>query len=98
MVQNESVMVQGGFMSSITIHSIDNTTDILIREKARKEGKSLNKTIQALLKKSLGLGTLDENDRKKDFLDIFGAWNRNDENEFVNNVKTFNQIDAEDWK
>lgn len=85
-------------MSSITIHSIDNTTDILIREKARKEGKSLNKTIQALLKKSLGLGTLDENDRKKDFLDIFGAWNKNDENEFVNNVKTFNQIDAEDWK
>ncbi|MBI4651966.1 hypothetical protein HY745_11935 [Candidatus Desantisbacteria bacterium] len=85
-------------MKSITIHNIDNTTDILIREKAKKEGKSLNKTIQSLLKKSLGLDALNENDRKKNFLDLFGSWNKNDEKEFINNTKTFNKIDAEDWE
>lgn len=85
-------------MSSITIHSIDNTTDILIREKAKKEGKSLNKTIQGLLKKSLGLEALDENDRKKYFLDLFGAWNKNNAKEFANNIKMFEEIDPKDWK
>lgn len=85
-------------MSSITIHGIENTVNILIREKAKKEGKSLNKTIQSLLKKSLGLEAVNENDRRNDFIDLFGAWNKNDEKEFINNTKMFDKIDNEDWK
>lgn len=85
-------------MSSITIHGIENTVDILIREKAKKEGKSLNKTIQSLLKKSFGLEAVNENDRKKDFLDLFGVWDKNDEKEFINNTKMFDKIDNGDWK
>jgi mRNA-degrading endonuclease RelE of RelBE toxin-antitoxin system len=85
-------------MSSITIHGIENTVDILIREKAKKEGKSLNKTIQSLLKKSLGLEAVNENDRKNNFTDLFGVWDKNDEKEFVNNTKMFDKIDNEDWK
>jgi len=42
-------------MKSITIHGLDGPLDTLIREKARKQQLSLNKTIKLLLEESLGL-------------------------------------------
>ena len=49
-------------MKSITIHNLDDKLDSLIREKAKKQGISLNKTIKTLLRKSLGLGKNIEKD------------------------------------
>ena len=40
-------------MKSITIHNLDETLENLIKERAKKQGKSLNKTIQALLNEAL---------------------------------------------
>lgn len=42
-------------MKSITIHNIDDELEAIIREKSKKEGKSLNKIIQDLLRKALGI-------------------------------------------
>lgn len=90
-------MVHGGAMSSITIHNIDNDLDISIRKKAIEDNESLNKTIQKLLRKSLGLINK-PNDHKSDFMDLFGKWSKEDLEQFEKAVSEFETIDEEDWK
>ncbi len=85
-------------MKSITIHNLDDSMDALIRERAKKQGTSLNKTIQQLLKQSLGLHSKATNDHRDDFLDLFGSWSKKDEADFNKKTKDFNTIDASDWK
>jgi len=88
----------GKAMKSITIHNLDSSLDSLIREKARKQGTSLNRTIQMLLKKALGLQHGTPENRRNDFIDLFGVWSQQDETEFQNNIQDFNTIDESDWK
>jgi hypothetical protein len=85
-------------MKSITIHNLDDSLEILIREKAKKQGISLNKTIQMLLKQSLGLNPKSSNNHKEDFLDLFGCWSKKDELEFNKKTQDFNKINELDWK
>jgi len=85
-------------MKSITIHNLDDRLDSLIREKAKEQGTSLNKTIKLLLKKSLGLYSNNDEDRKDDFLDLFGVWKKRDKNEFDENTKEFRKVNPEEWK
>ena len=42
-------------MSSITLHDLDDSLYAVLRKKAGKEGKSMNRTIKDLLEESLGL-------------------------------------------
>ncbi len=85
-------------MKSITIHNLDDSLEVLIRERAKKQKISLNKTIQLLLRQALGLNSKSENNHRDDFLDLFGSWSKNDENEFIKNTKDFNKINKLDWK
>lgn len=84
-------------MKSITIHGLDDPLDTLIREKAKKQGTSLNKTIKKLLSESLGITPGSEGDHEKDFLDLFGAWNEKEAQEFTKRLGDFEKIDPEDW-
>lgn len=85
-------------MKSITIHGLDDPLDSLIREKAKNEGLSLNKTIKKILEESLGIKPRLIKDRRKDFLDLFGSWTKYDLKEFDQNAKQFSQIDSTDWE
>lgn len=58
----------------------------------------MNKIIKNLLEKSLGLNAEFESGRKKEFLDIFGVWNKSDGREFNKNLSDFKNIDKEDWQ
>lgn len=92
-------MVQGVFfVKSITIHNLDDSLDTLIRKKAKKNGLSLNKTIQLLLKESLGLKTKEISDHKNDFIDLCGVWNEKDKKEFQENTADLNEINEMDWE
>jgi len=51
-------------VKSITIHDLDESTEALIEEKARKEGLSLNKTVKMLLRQALGLEERGNGDQK----------------------------------
>jgi len=84
-------------MKSITIHNLEDSLDSRIREKAKKQGTSLNKTIQLLLKQALGLKPKQKNDNKDDFTDLFGVWSKKDENDFSKSTGDFNRIDESDW-
>jgi predicted HicB family RNase H-like nuclease len=84
-------------MKSITIHNLDDELDALIREKSKKEGKSLNKTIQSLLKQSLGLQK-EKNDYRNEYIEFFGIWTEEDEKEFMKNTAELNQVNSGDWE
>jgi hypothetical protein len=84
-------------MKSITIHNLDDPLDRLIREKAKNEGLSLNITIKNLLAEALGLSPKQGEERKKDFLDLFGVWSEQDAREFNKRISDFEKIDPGEW-
>jgi plasmid stability protein len=84
-------------MKSITIHGLDDPLDKRIRERAQREGLSLNRTIKKLLAESLGLRPDSEEARRRDFLDLFGTWSQGDVREFMDRIAAFEKIDEEDW-
>jgi len=85
-------------MKSITIHGLEDPLDSMIREKAKNQGLSLNKTIKKLLEEALGIKKRSTLEHKKDFLDLFGTWTAEDLKEFTLNTKDLDQVDQEDWQ
>ncbi len=85
-------------MKSITIHGLDDELDKEIREKAKNQGTSLNKTIKKLLEKALGLKSTNEPNHKDEFIDLFGTWSKEDYLEFFKSTEDFNIVEPEDWK
>lgn len=84
-------------MKSITIHGLDNVMDKLIREKAEKEGLSLNKTMKKLLRKALGIPEHGE-DHSQDFVEFLGQWSESDVEEFKKQTKDLNEVNIGDWQ
>lgn len=85
-------------MKSITIHGLDDTLDSLIRERAKLEGLSLNKTIKKLLAKTLGLKNEGQIAMEDEFGDLCGVWSDDDVKEFNHNTLELKKIDPEDWQ
>lgn len=82
-------------MKSITIHDLDDFLDVLIREKAKHQGSSLNKTIKKILRESLGVS--EGYSRKADFAEFSGVWSKKDEKVFHQQTRGLEKIDAKDW-
>jgi hypothetical protein len=87
-------------MSSITLHNIEDSLYALLKQKARKEGKSLNRTIQELLTESVGLKRkAEKSGRKKDiYTELCGAMNREELKIMKEAEKEFEVIEEKDWK
>ncbi len=85
-------------MKSITIHNIEDPLDTLIRQKANNDGTSLNKTVKSLLAQALNVTSQSEEERKKEFLDLFGVWSEADEAEFYTRTRELDIIHHEDWQ
>jgi len=83
-------------MKSITIHGLDDSLDRIIREKAKIEGASLNKTIKKLLRESLGIST--EPTKQSDFSEFLGVWSKEEFKKFEKSTKDFEKIDQADWR
>jgi len=81
---------------SITIHDIDPATAKLIEDRAEAEGRSLNKTIQALLEQALGVKPSNDAHRN-DFSEFLGKWKSSDLHAFEKATKDLRKIDDEDW-
>jgi len=83
-------------MPSITLHNLDPEIERAVRERAREQRTSLNRTIQRILKESLGL---DKKPIKKcDFSDLAGTWTKKEALEFEKATGVFSKIDTEMWK
>jgi hypothetical protein len=79
-------------MDKITLRNIPQAVEVAIRGIAAKNGESLNKTIIALLQKSLGLDVADG--KKRDLSKLAGTWTKQDELEFNKNIDIFEKIDV----
>jgi plasmid stability protein len=84
-------------MKSLSIHGIDEKTEKAIEERAKNEGRSVNKIVKELIGKALGLG---ENppDNRVMFEDLCGVWSEADEQEFQASITDLETIDERDWK
>ena len=87
-------------MSSITLHNLKDSLYTLLKQKARKEGKSLNRTIQELLTESVGLkGKAEKDDKKKDiYTELCGAMSPEEFEKMAEAEKEFEMIEEKDWK
>ena len=85
-------------MKSITVHRLDDSVARLIQAKAKAEGKSLNKTIKALLDQALGVSPRDRRSRAEDFSEFLGVWKKSEVVEFERLTADFRQVHEEEWR
>ena len=87
-------------MSSITLHNLEDSLYALLKQKARKEGKSLNRTIQELLAESVGLKRkAGKSGKKKDvYAELCGAMSAEELKKMEEAEKEFEVIEETDWK
>jgi hypothetical protein len=85
-------------MKSITIHDLDAYLDGKIKERAKKEGISINKTIKKILGEALTDQKSATSDHLEDFKDLFGIWPDSEQQEFLKNTQQFETIEPGDWQ
>jgi len=83
-------------MKSISVHGIDDETEKKIDERAKTEGKSVNRIVKELIAKALGLGDKPPDNRAM-FEDLSGVWTEADEREFLDSIADLETTDERDW-
>ena len=84
-------------MPSITIHGLEERLAKELKKIAQHEKQSLNKTVKKILEKGLGLEE-GKKGHRADFLDLFGVWNKTDEEAFSRSTIEFETVFAADWQ
>ena len=93
------VHAQGGeVVKSITVHNLGDPLDRAIRQRAKRQGTSLNRTIKLLLEEALGLVRKPEDQQQNDFADLCGIWSAGEEQELMNAVSDLEHVDHGDWR
>ena len=85
-------------MSTITIRGIDETTARVLKERAKKEGISVNAVLLKTLKESLGLETKNRTVVHTDLDHLAGTWTEKDFSEFQKKIADFETVDEKMWK
>lgn len=84
-------------MKSLSIHGIDEETEKAIEERAKTEGKSVNRIVKELIGKALGLAGGPPDNRAM-FEDLCGVWSEADEQEFQASIADLESTDELDWR
>lgn len=84
-------------MKSITIHGLDDHTARLLKDRADRDGLSLNRTIKAILRQALGVQPPPRAAHIKDFEEFLGVWTTADEQVFDRSTAELNRVDERDW-
>lgn len=85
-------------MSTITIRGIDETTARILKERAKKEGISVNAVLLKTLRESLGLQKKRRNIIHNDLDHLAGTWSEKDFAEFQKRIADFEIVDKKMWK
>ena len=83
-------------MKSISVHGIDGEMVKAVEERAKKEGKSVNRIVKELIAKALGMGEKPPDNRAM-FEDLSGVWTEAQEREFMDSIADLETTDEEDW-
>jgi len=84
-------------MKSISVHGIDEEMDKAVEERAKSEGKSVNKIVKELIAKALGIGDKPP-DNRVEFAELCGVWTEAEAAEFIELIADFETVDAKDWR
>jgi hypothetical protein len=85
-------------MNTFTIHALGPDIEKKIRAKARRDGKSLNRTFKELLAASVGASSPAARDPGNDFSEFCGIWTKRDADAFNAATADFETVDKADWK
>ena len=85
-------------MATMTLRGIDERIAAVLKEKARKEGTSVNALMLRLLKESLGLEKKKRGAVYDDLDHLVGTWSKKDAAEFERATAVFEKVDEEMWK
>ena len=85
-------------MSTITIRGIDETTAKTLKERAKKEGISVNAVLLKTLKESLGLEKKKRMVLHTNLDHLAGTWSEKDFSEFQKKIADFETVDKKIWK
>ncbi|MGK2945020.1 MAG: FitA-like ribbon-helix-helix domain-containing protein [Desulfuromonadales bacterium] len=85
-------------MATMTLRGIDEQTAQALKERASREGTSVNAVTLRMLRESLGLEKRKRSQIYSDLDHLAGTWSREEEAEFKRNTAVFEQVDEELWK
>jgi len=94
-MNNKDSLSESIKMKSISVHGVDKETEKAVRERAKAEGRSVNKVVKELIAKGLGLGDKPPDNRAM-FEDLSGVWTEAQEREFLDSIADLETIDEED--
>ncbi|KAF0221365.1 MAG: hypothetical protein FD174_503 [Geobacteraceae bacterium] len=85
-------------MATMTLRGIDERIAAALKEKARKEGTSVNALMLRVLKESLGIEKKKRSVVYDDLDQLAGTWSKKDAAEFEQATAVFEKVDEEMWK
>jgi hypothetical protein len=85
-------------MSQITIRGIDPAVESKIRRLAKQSGKSLNRVILDMVYDYTGVKKHNKKPAANSLRKLAGGWSEQDASEFLESIKSCEQIDEEMWK
>ncbi len=83
-------------MKSISVHGIGDDLLKAVEERAKQEGRSVNKIVKEMIAKGLGMDDRPPDNRAM-FEDLSGVWTEAQEREFLDSVADLETTDEEDW-
>lgn len=85
-------------MGAITVRNLPPKVAKAIREKARKERLSINKTVVKLLEEATGLSRDGKRPLYHDLDRFAGTWSKEEYDEFMESLKEQRKIEPDMWK
>ncbi len=85
-------------MTTMTIRGLDDLTVKALKEKAKKEGSSVNAALVKLLQEELGIKKKKRTVVYNDLDHLAGTWSDKDFEEFLQATADFDKIDENMWK
>lgn len=85
-------------MNTMTIRGLDDLTINALKEKAKREGSSVNAAIVKLLQENLGIKKKKHSMVYNDLDHLAGTWSDKDYKEFSQATADFEIIDKKLWK
>jgi plasmid stability protein len=84
-------------MAQITLRGMDPEIERKIRMKAKKSGKSLNRAILDMIYQHTGLNKKNKRPAADSLRKLAGGWTEKDASEFLDAIKSCEQVDEEMW-
>jgi len=91
-------MTKEASMNTMTIRGLDDLTVKALKEKAKKEGSSINAALIKLVQENLGIKNKKRTVVYNDLDHLAGTWSDKDFKEFLQATADFEKIDKNLWK